>query len=114
MRLFLTFALGPEISNTSSSILIWQMSEFILDYIFLSIHHKRPLSPRDHEVAHGLGGGGVDPVGPVLLGITVTDLQTDTLTYLGVTVTDILKVTADAEPRGAGPRGLPALVKAIL
>ena len=55
--------------------------------------------PGDHEVAHGGGGGGVDPVGAVLVGVTVTD---------------VLEVAADSEPGGAGSHGFAALVVAVL
>ena len=55
--------------------------------------------PGDHQVAHGGGGGRVDPVGAVLVCVAVTD---------------VLKMTADSEARGAGPHWFAALVMAVL
>ena len=55
--------------------------------------------PGDHEVAHRCGRGGVDPVGPVLVCVTVTD---------------VLEVAAHSEPGGTCSHGFAALLMAVL
>ena len=55
--------------------------------------------PGDHQVAHGRRCGGVDPVGPVLVGVRVAD---------------VLEVTANSKARGAGSHWFASLVLTVL
>ena len=85
-ELLSTLSLGIRSSNLKHV-------QLQLDLADVAVH------PGHHQMTHGLGGGGVHPVGSVLLAVTVAD---------------ILEVAANTESRSAGSIGFTSFIHAIL